>query len=251
MTLADRPAAKLSKRQRKLARRGPKQPRDASPAYIDEREDPKLVETVDRAAILAAEAARLKARLRDSSPSEPWVEEQVQSVEESDADGQTLVRRLHQPGMFPPGGRETRMVKCDVCGVLHPPTIGGGPNCHEHAVERVMRVQEPALVRRYGEAKGRAKAGKLRARLERVARNIDEAFGASPSAVVIWQLQIRNLRMEERKLPSERKTDLRRYIKSQANGATTTLLSLPGNVSDGSSLCPLSPASETGVAGAN
>lgn len=76
---------------------------------------------------------RLKARLRKRSPSEPWVEAQFVTVNDVDAAGRRFYHRYHDPRLFPPGGRETLMVRCRVCGIFNPPNAMEHGVCLDHA----------------------------------------------------------------------------------------------------------------------
>jgi hypothetical protein len=79
------------------------------------------------------QARRLKCRLRSSSPSEPWVEAQIVVVDDADPHGNAIHYVLHDPSVFPPGGLETRMVRCRICGIYNPPNAMEGGCCLDHA----------------------------------------------------------------------------------------------------------------------
>jgi len=65
---------------------------------------------------------RLRRRLRQSAPSEPWVDAQIKSLHDRAADGQEIVHRFFDPHQFPPGGRAaTSMRWCRRCGRYTPP----------------------------------------------------------------------------------------------------------------------------------
>jgi hypothetical protein len=76
---------------------------------------------------------KLKERLRTSTPSEPWVEEQIISVMDFDSDGNRIQYCYHNPKGFPPGGEQTRMVRCRICGILNPPNAMEDGACLDHA----------------------------------------------------------------------------------------------------------------------
>jgi hypothetical protein len=75
----------------------------------------------------------LKRRLRNSSPSEPWVEAQIVAVEDIDADGERIRYRLHDASVFPPGQKNTLMVRCSECGIYNPPNAMEHGRCLDHA----------------------------------------------------------------------------------------------------------------------
>jgi hypothetical protein len=75
----------------------------------------------------------LKQELRRRSPSEPWVEAQIKSAIDVDADGDEIVYRYHDPHAFPPGGANTKMRRCCLCGVFNPPNAMEGGACLDHA----------------------------------------------------------------------------------------------------------------------
>ena len=127
-----------------------------------------------RTGLSRVEEARLRAQLRQSAPSEPWVEAQFKTFEDRDPEGRAIVCYWHDPQVFPPGGQRTAMVRCPKCGVLTPPVAMEGGACLDHADH--------------------------------------DSWGPSPSAVTIRQLQFYNLRMEESVLPPEDEASLRKEI---------------------------------------
>jgi hypothetical protein len=102
---------------------------------------------------------QLKAKLRKRSPSEPWVEAQVQTATDTDADGSAIVYRYHDPHAFPPGGSATAMVRCPACGIFVPPNSIEHGKCLDHAHHT--------------------------------------GWGPSPSALAIAALQRRNIRLRD------------------------------------------------------
>jgi len=75
---------------------------------------------------------RLKRRLRRSAPSEPWVEAQIVTEEDVDPDGSTIYYLRHDPSVFPPGGSQTRMIRCRKCGIYNPPNATEVGCCLDH-----------------------------------------------------------------------------------------------------------------------
>jgi hypothetical protein len=118
--------------------------------------------------------SRLRERLRREVPSEPWLEAQFSSFTETDGRGRQSVRRVHNPSAFPPGGQQTGMVRCPLCGVFTPPIAFEAGACLDHAEH--------------------------------------ESWGASPSALAIRGLQFRNLRMADEPLLPETTAALRSEI---------------------------------------
>src|SRR5947209_6173314 len=86
-----------------------------------------------RAGLSRIEEDRLRQALRRAAPSEPWVEEQIKSFEDTDRRGKPIVYRYHDPSVFPPGGAETKMVRCPACKVLNPPNAMENGLCLDHA----------------------------------------------------------------------------------------------------------------------
>ena len=136
-----------------------------------------------RTGLTALSEARLRARLRRRSPSEPWVDAQFIDVSGADERGQPVVRRIHDPAVFPPGGPDTAMVRCPACGVFTPPqTIENGV-CLDHD-EHVN-------------------------------------WGPSPSAAAIRAMEYRNRRLPECKLARASTAaltrEIRRHIKRSSH----------------------------------
>lgn len=131
-----------------------------------------------RVGMSVIEEDRLKARLRATFPSEPWLEHTVKRFEDVKADGQVIVYRFHDSKAFPPPAENTPMVRCPECGRTVPANSFEGGRCMDH---------QPARVH--------------------------EAYGSSPSGHAIQMLQYRNLRLEGAKLKKESKAALRREIK--------------------------------------
>ncbi len=130
-----------------------------------------------RAGLSREGEARLRKALRRQSPSEPWVEAQFRNVLERDARGQAIIRRFHDPTVFPPGGSRTAMIRCPACDIFMPPGAFEEGVCLDHAEH--------------------------------------EGWGPSPSAEAIRGLQHRNLRLLETELPPESASALRREIQEQ------------------------------------
>lgn len=122
----------------------------------------------------ALQESRLRERLRLEAPSEPWVDAQFYDVCDSDERQTVVVRRRHNPDVFPPGGDLTVMVRCPACGVFTPPVALEGGLCLDHA--------------EHG------------------------CWGESPSAQAIRGLQLRNLRMDEVPLKPESLTALQKEV---------------------------------------
>lgn len=77
--------------------------------------------------------ARLKRRLRLTTCSEPWVEAQLVSVDDRAQAGDPITYRYHDPKLYPPGGVNTAMIRCTVCGVFTPPNATEHGQCLDHA----------------------------------------------------------------------------------------------------------------------
>jgi len=121
----------------------------------------------------------LKAKLRKSTPSEPWVEDQLKTALFPDRHGQPRIYRYHDPAVFPPGGPKTLMRTCPLCHVPNPPQTFDADQCFDHAEDL-------------------------------------DFWGPSPSALAIEKLQFYYLRESnldiDTDLPSEDYRDLRREI---------------------------------------
>jgi hypothetical protein len=61
------------------------------------------------------------------------LEAQIVVVDDVDPDGNAIHYTLHDPGVFPPGGSETQMVRCRICGIYNPPNAMEGGCCLDHA----------------------------------------------------------------------------------------------------------------------
>jgi hypothetical protein len=139
-----------------------------------------------RIGLSCVEEERLKARLRQHFPSEPWIEHTVKRFEDVKADGQVIVYRFHDAKAFPPAGDHVRMVRCPECGRTVPPNSLEHGVCLDHASTRTH-----------------------------------ESYGSSPSAHAILTLQHRNLRIEGVKLKRESTKALKREIQRFKSGAWT------------------------------
>ena len=68
-----------------------------------------------------------------TTPSEPWVDEQIKSALDITSNGCAFVYRYHDPNAFPPGGPEnTAMVRCPTCNVYNPPNAFQDGQCLDH-----------------------------------------------------------------------------------------------------------------------
>jgi hypothetical protein len=79
------------------------------------------------------EEIALKRRLRKTSPSEPWVEAQIGTMQDTDKSGRPIRYRYHDVRAFPPGGEQTRMIRCPACGIFVPPNAFEHGVCLDHA----------------------------------------------------------------------------------------------------------------------
>ena len=129
-----------------------------------------------RVGLSAYQEQRLKDQLRPSICSEPWLEAQFKSADDTDETGTPILYRYHDPHVFPPGGAKSAMVRCPECGVLVPPNTLEQGACLDHARH--------------------------------------DGWGPSPSAVAIRALQMFNLRMEDPELPPEDVEALRAEIEA-------------------------------------
>jgi hypothetical protein len=118
--------------------------------------------------------ARLREKLRTTAPSEPWVEAQIKSSLDIHPNGCAYVYRYLDPTVFPPGGRETKMVRCPICNIFNPPNAFEDGQCLDHP-------------------------------------NFD-AWGPSPSALAIQKLQIFHGHDEYTELKPEDYRSLQREI---------------------------------------
>jgi len=97
----------------------------------------------------------LKRKLRQTAPSEPWVEAQIKSAHDIQEGGGEILYRYHDPHVFPPGGAKTKMKRCPRCGVFTPPNAfeqaicldcadhadGWGPSPSAVAIERLRMLR--------------------------------------------------------------------------------------------------------------
>jgi hypothetical protein len=150
---------------------------------------------IKRVGLSIPEEEKIKARLRRRLPSEAWVDATFFAAEEIGPDGEAIVYTFHNAKAFPPGGRDTKMVTCPHCLRVVPPIhleafkVGERPDGRE-------KIDEPSELC-----------------ADHKEERFQDAWGESPSARAIQQLQHLNLRIEERKLPAESRAALRREIK--------------------------------------
>lgn len=121
---------------------------------------------------------KLREKLLKTLPSEPWFYAQIKTFDDTDARGEPIVYRFHDARVFPPGGNQTLMVECPLCGRTVPPNSLEDGVCMDHASDRAH-----------------------------------ECYGPSPSAKAIEAIQMRNLRVEGIKIKKESKKALKREIK--------------------------------------
>ena len=138
-----------------------------------------------RVGLSVMEEERLKARLRQTFPSEPWIDHTVKRFEDIKADGETIVYRFHDAKAFPPAADTTPMLVCPECGRTVPANSMEGGRCMDH---------QPA--------------------------RLHNAYGSSPSAAAIRQLQHWNLRAEKLRMEPESKRALQREIRRYARSAS-------------------------------
>ncbi len=119
---------------------------------------------------------RLRRALRKKTPSEPWIDAQFIEVVEWDDRGGAIVRRAHDPKVFPPGGEKTRMLRCKICSIFNPPNAMENGACMDH--------------------------------------HDGGNWGASPSAVAIEKLRYRFKDLEPLELASEVVEDLQVEIRA-------------------------------------
>jgi hypothetical protein len=78
------------------------------------------VKTIIRG-LTAWQVLHLRNRLRQAAPSETWVDDQIKTITDIDADGDQLTLTYFDSRVFPPGGRrETQMRWCRLCGRYTP-----------------------------------------------------------------------------------------------------------------------------------
>lgn len=153
----------------------------------------------------------IKQRLLAEVPSSYWAEIQFTQITDTAPDGSLLFYRLHTPQAFPPKADTTPMVEC--------------PCCLRKVPQATMETPLPKIV--WARRDDRWVIAKTITYGPRCAdcrgKSIHRAHGASPSAVAIRQIQMRNLRLETIKLASEAPTDLRREIRRfQKTGILTS-----------------------------
>jgi hypothetical protein len=75
-----------------------------------------------RIGLTPLEEHRLRRRLRQAAPSEPWVDAQIKTLHDRAPGGDPIAYRFHDPQSFPPGGPKlTPMRWCHHCGRYTPP----------------------------------------------------------------------------------------------------------------------------------
>ena len=119
--------------------------------------------------------ALLKEKLRRRCPSEPWVEAQIKTANDTDADGNPILYRYFDTHVFPPGGEKTKMIRCPKCGIFNPPNAMEHGACLDHASH--------------------------------------EGWTPSPSALAFVRLQLLNAEIETCELAPEDTASLRREIR--------------------------------------
>lgn len=140
----------------------------------------------------------LKAKLRETAPSEPWIEAQIHSCDDTDEKGKPIVYRFHQPRAFPAAD----MAVCCLCG-RHTPMITMESPVRSRTGNRRLRRGAETPMPRCADCRP---------------AKIQEAYGGSPSARSIAEIQNRNLRMDEVKLESEDVEDLEKEIRAYYRG---------------------------------
>lgn len=128
-----------------------------------------------------AAETRLRAKQRRRCPSAPWIDAQFISIESMDHRGRAIVCRYHDPSVFPPGGAQTLMVRCPMCGVFTPP----------NAMERGICLDE------------REATGALESKL---------GWGRSPSALALEGMKFRRVGVPGVELRAESTAALKREI---------------------------------------
>lgn len=125
---------------------------------------------------------------------------------------------------YPPGGDDTRMVRCPLCGVLVPPGAMEPFNGPGRDFQRVTHNARPIPGankdhswldddRRDGEmADGERMEADSHLCADHKSQRYQEAWGESPSARAIQECERRKVRVEERVLKSEKRNDLKREV---------------------------------------
>lgn len=130
-----------------------------------------------RVGLSVMEEDRIKARLRTTYPSEPWVDATFRRFEDTKGE-ETIVYRFHDPKAFPPKADHTPMKVCPECGRTVPAISMEGGRCADHQPIKVHR-----------------------------------AYGSSPSGNSIQMLQHLHGRIEETRLEPASKRALRNEIR--------------------------------------
>jgi hypothetical protein len=125
----------------------------------------RKVKRTARAGLELYEERRLRAKLRKTVPSEPWVDAQIKTTVDFTSDRIPIVYCYHDPLVFPPGQKDTAMIRCPKCGIFNPPNAFEHGACLDHADH--------------------------------------DGWGPSPSAVAIAHFIARNLRSEIELLPED------------------------------------------------
>jgi len=144
-----------------------------------------------------------KANLRNDCPSEYWVDTHFQKHYDFSPDGERMEYRTFHRKAFPPKG--STMCRCRKC-------LAQGEN-----EPGIAPLTPPDF--HVGEA----------VCVDHLPDYINEGFGPSPSGRAIAELEYRNLRLEETRLPSDTTSSLRREIRRYLDGKSPLARKLVGN----------------------
>lgn len=149
-----------------------------------------------RVGLTANEEHKIRARLRRYFPSEPWIDATFICIDDIDPYGVPIAYRNHNDKAFPLPGSGTKMIRCPYCERLMP------PNHFEDFQPGEMIMGERQCLK-----------STQRLCADHKSEYLQDAWGESPSAKAIRELQHRNLRVETTKTKPEGKAALRQEIK--------------------------------------
>lgn len=161
-----------------------------------------------------------KRRLRTVCPSEGWVEAHFTRSVDHDPDGKPLIYTLFDRKAFPPPADAAPMCRCRKCQRQAKKFMRLLETGSQHSLKQSHRLEKRGLAPHPGQEQllpPDVHAGEVIC-VDHISLKYNRAFGDSPSAKAIRELQHRNLRLEDVKLESERTSDLKREIAMYEQG---------------------------------